>query len=84
MARMFRVVVVVVVLGACLMASAARASLIVDRNAKHPTLKVDRNGRALVQYARANGRRINAVVRGAVNGIANEKLASRQTVFEVD
>jgi hypothetical protein len=84
MARLFRVVVVVVVLVASLLGSSAHATLIVDRNVKHPTLKVDQHGRALVQYVRANGTRVNALFWGAVNGIPNEKLAARQTTFQVD
>ena len=84
MARSFRVVGVAAVLGALLVAAPARATFIVDRNVKHPTLKVDRRGHALVQYTRRNGRRVNLLSWGAVNGVANEKLAARQTMFRID
>jgi len=87
MTRLLRAVgcgaVLAIVVGAA-HAAPARATFIVDRNVKQPTLKVDRRGRALVQYTRQNGKQVNFLAWGAVNGIANEKLATRQTVFDVD
>ena len=47
MTGLLRLGCVAAVLAAVLVAP-ARASFIVDRNVKHPTLKVDRHGRALV------------------------------------
>jgi hypothetical protein len=74
---------VAAVLGAVLVGP-ARATFIVDRNVKDPTLKVDSHGHALVQYTRRSGKRVNFLAWGAVGGIANEKLAARQTAFNVD
>jgi hypothetical protein len=62
----------------------AHASFIVDRNAKHPTLKVDKRGRALVQFERRNGKRRNVILWDAVNGVANEEAGRPQTIFQVD
>ena len=83
MTGLLRLGCVAAILAAVVVAPAC-ASFIVDRNVKHPTLKVDRHGRALVQYTRRNGKRVNLLAWGAVDGIANERLAARQTVFQVD
>jgi hypothetical protein len=66
------------------LASAAGASYIVDRNVKHPTLKVNGAGYALVQYTRPDGTRRNVFLWGAVNGVANEGLGLRQIRFQYD
>src|SRR5262245_21217882 len=66
------------------LAPTASASYIVDRNVKDPTLKVNRAGYALVQYTRADGKRRNAFLWGAVNGIANQDLGLRQIRFDYD
>jgi hypothetical protein len=62
----------------------SRASFIVDRNVKNPTLKVNRSGYALVQYARSDGKRRNVFLWGAVNGVANEDLGVAQVKFKYD
>lgn len=62
----------------------AGASFIVDRNARHPTLKVNAGGVALVQFVRQNGQRRNFLAWGGLNGVANEDLGKSQVEFQVD
>ena len=63
---------------------AALASEIFDRNARNPTLKVNKQGYALVQYTREDGTRRNVLVWGAVNGVANSDVGQPQAKFRVD
>jgi hypothetical protein len=82
---MSRVLTIMIAASACLgLVPGAWASYIVDRNVRHPTLKVNQRGYALVQYTRANGRRRNALFWGAVNGVANNTLGRSQVKFEYD
>src|SRR5262249_50326360 len=83
--RLVPAVVVAAAAFLCLsLAPTAGASYIVDRNVKDPTLKVNRAGMALVQYTRADGKRLNVFLWGAVNGIANQDLGRRQIRFKYD
>jgi hypothetical protein len=66
------------------LAPAARASAIVERNVKNPTLKVNKRGYALVQYTRVNGRRRSVVLWGALNGVASSGVGEPQARFKID
>jgi hypothetical protein len=80
--------VVLVLIGVALIVLAivppAGASYIVARNAKNPTLMVNRSGFALVQYTRPGGKRRNVFLWGAVNGVANAALGMPQSSFKYD
>ena len=78
----FRIVIVTVVLAALGLAGTASASEIVDRNASKVSLKVARNGQALVSY-NARGKRWNVLAWGAVNAIA-PTTSRKQVEFKLD
>lgn len=78
----FRIVIVTVVLAALGLAGTASASEIVDRNASKVSLKVARNGQALVSY-NARGKRWNVLAWGAVNAIA-PTTTRKQVEFKLD
>jgi hypothetical protein len=70
------------VLGASVLASTARASELIDRNAKGITFGVDAKGEALLGYT-ADGKKKHVLVWGAVN--ANAPTRSRpQVSFQLD
>jgi hypothetical protein len=71
-----------VVLAALATAGPASASELIDRNASNVTLKVARNGQALVSY-RARGKQWNVLSWGAVNAI-QPTTARKQVEFKLD
>jgi hypothetical protein len=79
---MRRAVLLLAVLAAACCASAAHASEIVARNATGISLKVDKNGYALVSY-RSGGQLKRALMWGAVNA-ATPKPGGKQVAFKRD
>ena len=67
---------------ALLTPAGARASALIDRNARDVSLQVDRSGRALVSYTAA-GRHRHVLAWGAVNAIAPTR-ARAQVAFRLD
>ena len=74
--------VLTLVLGASVLASAASASELIDRNATGVTLGVNAKGEALLSY-RADGKSKHVLVWGAVNAIAPTR-SRPQTSFKLD
>jgi hypothetical protein len=62
--------------------STATASELVDRNASNVSIKVARNGQALVSY-KARGKRWNLLAWGAVNAL-HPTIARKQVAFKLD
>ena len=75
-------ILLAVLAGALLLAEAAPASEIIDRNASQVRLQVAKNGQALVSY-RVGGKQMNVLVWGAVNAIA-PTTARAQVAFRKD
>jgi hypothetical protein len=74
--------VVALLAGLLVVPAAARASTLIDRNARDVSLQVDSGGRALVTYTAA-GRRRHVLAWGAVNAIAPTQ-ARAQVAFRLD
>ena len=68
--------------GAALLAPAADASQLVDRNATRVRLRVDASGQALLTY-HADGRTRHVLAWGAINAVAPSRTA-RQAHFQLD
>jgi hypothetical protein len=77
-----RLLLLLAVLAAVAVASPASASELVDRNASKVTLKVARNGQALLSY-NARGKRWNVLAWGAVNALP-PTASRRQVKFRLD
>jgi hypothetical protein len=77
-----RVLFVLVVLAAAVVAPAASPSQLIDRNAQGVTLAVNTKGEALVTYTAA-GKLKHVVAWGAVNAIA-PKRGGKQVAFRLD
>jgi hypothetical protein len=72
-------------LAAAVVPGAAGASAIFgDVDVSAVSLKVDRDGTALVEYRTAGGRQRHVLVRGAVDAVANPTLAPEQRRFRMD
>ena len=67
---------------AAVVPSSASASELIDRNTSKVTLKVARNGQALLSYS-ARGKRRNVLAWGAVNALPPTP-ARRQVTFRLD
>src|SRR5438876_5982291 len=80
--RQLLVLVVVAVLVAATLGSIARASDLIDRNAHGVTLKVNRQGEALLTYT-AGGKRKHVLAWGALNALA-PSTARAQISFRLD
>ncbi|MGZ4352284.1 MAG: hypothetical protein ACXVZ4_01945 [Gaiellaceae bacterium] len=79
------VIAVGAVIAALVLAGGAAASTILsDTDVKSPTLKVNAQGIALVQYATKTGLRRNVLVWGAVNAVPNPTVAPTQQKFRID
>ena len=76
-----RLVLLLAVLVAAVVPPSASASELIDRNASKVTLKVARNGQALLSYS-TRGKRRNVLAWGAVN--APPTPARRQVTFRLD
>jgi hypothetical protein len=74
--------VVALLAGLLVVPAAARASTLIDRNARDVSLQVDSGGRALVTYT-AGDRRRHVLAWGAVNAIAPTQ-ARAQVAFRLD
>jgi hypothetical protein len=77
-----RFVLLLAVLVAVVVPSSATASELIDRNASKVTLKVGRNGQALLSY-NARGKRWNVLAWGAVNALPPTP-SRRQVTFRLD
>ena len=74
--------ILLAVLAAALVPAPASASELIDRNASAVTLKVARNGQALLSY-KARGKRWNVLAWGAVNALP-PTASRRQVKFRLD
>src|SRR5687768_1924676 len=78
----FRLAFLFTVLAAVAVPATAPASEIIDRNASNVSLKVARNGQALVSY-NARGKRWNVLAWGAINAI-HPTTTRKQVAFRLD
>jgi hypothetical protein len=78
----FRLSALIAVLVAVAVPATASASEILDRNASNVSLKVAKNGQALISY-NARGKRWNVLAWGAKNAIQPTR-ARKQVEFEID
>jgi hypothetical protein len=76
------IALILVLAAAAVLAEAAAASQLIDRNATHVRFKVSRDGKAMVSY-RANGRAWDVLAWGAVNALA-PTTARKQVQFRLD
>ena len=82
---MVRAALALAALAALVSPAAAQASEpFPDFNVRHPTLKVDANGRALVEYTTQRGVRRHVFVWGATNAVTPPTQTSRQVRFAYD
>jgi hypothetical protein len=77
-----RVSLLLSLLAACVLASSANASQLVDRNATSVSLKIDTKGEALITY-RDGGAPKHVLAWGAVNAIAPSRTRA-QVAFKLD
>jgi hypothetical protein len=75
---------VVLLLALSVGSNAFASEALSDKNVRNPTLKVNRQGHALLQYTRETGTRRNVLFWGAVNAVANSDLGQPQVKFKVD
>jgi hypothetical protein len=74
----------VFVLTAILAPAATASEILADKNVRNPTLKVNKQGYALIQYARESGARRNVLVWNALNAVANSDVGRAQVRFRID
>jgi len=78
----FRLAALIAIVAAVAVPSTASASELIDRNASKVTLKVQKNGQALLSY-NARGKRWNVLAWGAVNALA-PTTTRKQISFRLD
>ncbi|NUT57042.1 MAG: hypothetical protein HOQ03_13840 [Thermoleophilia bacterium] len=78
----FRFAVLLALFAAVAVPSTGSASEIIDRNANDVSLKVAKNGQALISYS-ARGKRWNVLAWGAINAM-HPKPGAKQVEFELD
>ena len=64
--------------------TALASEIVSDRNVKEPTLKVSKEGYALVQYRREDGTPRNVLFWNAANAVANSDVGQSQVKFKID
>ena len=74
----------VLALAAWLAPAALASEILSDKNVRAPTLKVNRQGYALVQYTRETGARRNILFWNAINAVPNSDVGQPQAKFKVD
>ena len=79
-----RLILAVLVLAAWLAPAAMASEILADKNVRNVTLKVNKQGYALVQYTRASGARRNVLAWNAVDAVANSDLGQPQVRFRID
>jgi hypothetical protein len=74
----------VFVLAAWLAPTAFASEIVADRNVRNPTIKVNKQGQALIQYTREDGTRRHVLFWNAVNAVANSDEGRPQVKFKID
>jgi len=82
--RISRALVATCALVILLPASAGASVILGDKNVASPTLEVNAKGIALVQYRTTAGLQRHVLLWGAVNGVPNPAIDSKQEAFQLD